>query len=368
LRVVDVFRRVLGAIRRQLSLSPEQVRLLHDLRRCRTAALGGQVLACPRCGQQKECFHSCRNRHCPNCQAEACSLWIARRSEQLLPVPHFHAVFTCPDALRSLCKQFPGPMFTLLMSSAADVLKGLAQEEIGVQLGITQVLHTWTRELDFHPHVHCIVTAGGWDSRAGRWVAPRRSRFLFAVARMRARFRARILAGLAGLLQQGAVTLPQGITLAEIHRALPPVRQWVVYIKAPFGKVGHVLAYLGRYTHRVGITDSRLLAVDERTVTFRTRGDSRCTLTQFEFLRRFLMHVLPSGWKKIRHYGLYAPNSKDRERARAVLAQRAAPDASNQDERPEPTGDERSCPDCHIPMQVVAEFPRPWQCRPWRPP
>jgi hypothetical protein len=223
---------------------------------------------------------------------------------RVLDVDYFHVVFTLPAALRPLALADRRRVFALLLRAAAQTLLTLGRDpkRLGAELGITTVLHTWTRELEFHPHVHCIVTAGGLSLDGARWVE--RTRFLFPGDRMKAVFRGRILAGLERLRAEPRLALDERAWRALLH-GLPPKRKWVVYAEAPFGRSTHVLRYLGRYTHRVAISDSRLVSIDERGVTFRTRGDAETTLPPEEFLRRFLLHVLPRGFHKIRHFGLY---------------------------------------------------------------
>lgn len=376
LRVVDVIRSVTFAILCGSRLGFEQRRLLSSIRDCRTPALGGEELVCPDCGMAKEVYHSCRNRHCPNCQAEAQDKWIEARADAMLAVPHFHVVFTLPAQLRPLYKAYPKAMYGLLLRCCGDVLITLGLDTIGAQLGVTTVLHTWTRDLSFHPHVHCIVSAGGWDADAGLFKKLPNGRYLFPQARMKAFFRARFLRGLRGLVQQGGVALPESASFSSFEKSLPPKKRWVVHAEPPFGRFEHVLAYLGRYTHRVGISNSRLRAVTDTHVTFATRDGKTCTLTHLEFTRRFLQHVLPDGFKKIRHYGLYAGGSKQRAIARAAVApqpkpaetrpsQDASADVGHKEARP--VWAERCCPVCKIPLIVVAHVPRPSH-RAWWPP
>lgn len=376
LRVVDVLRRVGPALLRSAPLGPEQRRLLHSVLACRTPALGGQVLLCPDCGHRKEVFHSCRNRHCPNCQAQAQDEWIAARAASMLPVPHFHVVFTLPSELRGLCRSHPAAMYDLLVRSCGEVLLRLGQEKLAAQLGVTVVLHTWTRELKYHPHAHCIVSAGGWDRDGACFRAVRRKTFLFPVELMKAMFRERILRGLRGLVQQGVVVLPEGVTLPAFERTLPKRTSWVVYAQAPFGRFEHVLSYLGRYTHRVGISNSRLRAITDEEVTFATKDGKTCTLTHEEFALRYLQHALPDGFKKIRHYGLYASGSKQRKVALAAMwaAAAAAAAAAGEPgdeavvpERQDEVWPERCCPHCAASLVVGSEVPRPLR-PPWKPP
>ncbi len=375
LRVVDVLRRVGSSLLRSAPLGPEQRRLLYSILACRTPALGGQVLLCPDCGHSKEVFHSCRNRHCPNCQAQAQDKWIAARASSMLPVPHFHVVFTLPSELRGLCKKHPAALYALLLRSSAETLMTLGSDTLAAQLGVTVVLHTWTRELKYHPHAHCIVSAGGWDRDAACFRKVRRKTFLFPVERMKALFRARFLRGLRGLVQQGVVALPGGVAFSAFERSLPKKRSWVVYAQAPFGRFEHVLSYLGRYTHRVGISNSRLRAITDEEVTFATKDGKTCTLTHQEFALRYLQHALPDGFKKIRHYGLYASGSTQRKAALATLETGTTPtatggpagDAVEDDEREDEVWAERCCPHCAVPLVLVSDFPRP-QRPPWRPP
>jgi len=382
LRVVDVIRRVAGALLRHAPLGPEQRRLLLSVRACRTPALGGEVLFCPHCGQVKEVFHSCRNRHCPNCQAQTQDVWIAKRAEAMLPVPHFHVVFTLPSQLRALCRVYPRPMYDLLLRSCGDVLVELGEDVLKAQLGVTIVLHTWTRDLSYHVHAHCIVSAGGWDRAAQLFRPVRRKGYLFPAARMKAMFRTRLLRGLRGLVQQGVVTLPADITFPAIEASLPDTKRWVVHIEPPFGMFQHVLAYLGRYTHRVGISNSRLHDVTDDEVTFATRDGKTCTLSHDQFTRRFLQHVLPDGFKKIRHYGLYASGATQHQAALAALPQPPPPstpqdhpdtprldssDTASQTAPREPIWRERRCPNCGVPLVLFIQMPRPPRL-PWRPP
>lgn len=327
LRVADLFRAHAEAYRRQHRLSRAQDRLLSDIVACRTPALGGHLQVCPQCGHEQPQYNSCRNRGCPSCQALEQARWIAAREARILPVGHHHVVFTLPSQLRPLAQRNPGTVFNLLFEAVHTTLSGLAADTLSARLGVTAVLHTWTRELLYHPHVHCVVTAGGLSLDGERWVAC--ERYLFPVQRMKARFRARLLAGLERLRRQGKLHLPgeedapDPTAWASLIRSLPPGPSWVVYIEAPFGRSTHVLQYLGRYTHRIAISDHRILAMDDHHVTFRTRGEATLTLHPLEFMRRFLLHILPRGFHKIRHFGLYAPAAAQGAlpRAAALLGQ-----------------------------------------------
>lgn len=374
LRVVDVMRRVTSALLREDQLGPEQRRLLSSIRDCRTPALGGEVLVCPQCGLKKDVFHSCRNRHCPNCQAETQDKWIAARADSMLPVPHFHVVFTLPAQFRALCKTHPAAMYDLLLRSCGDVLIELGWDTLGAQLGVTVVLHTWTRDLAYHVHAHCIVSAGGWDADTAKFKKLRNGRFLFPQDRTKALFRSRMLSGLRGLVQQDVVAIPGGVPFSVFEKSLPAKKLWVVHFEAPFGRFEHVLAYLGRYTHRVGISDARLHAISDADVTFATRDGKTCTLSHREFTLRFLQHVLPAGLKKIRHYGLYASGSKQRSLALAAIPPMQRPKVTQvdptdviADNEKRPIWRERCCPQCDVPFLVAAHFARPAR-PPWWPP
>lgn len=308
-RLVDIFRRIMATYRAQYRATPEQHRLLRDMERCRTAALGGRLYRCDHCGLDVPLYNSCGNRGCPQCQALEQARWIEARSARILPVGHHHVVFTLPSELRPLAIRHPRELYGLLLQTAGNTLTSLAEERLGVRLGATLVLHTWTRELLVHPHVHCVVTAGGLTLDGKKWV--HRKGFLFAIRQMKSVFRARMLVGLDRLRRRGKVHLADGAQAdAEAWKCLfgklPKPAKWVAYIEAPFGRSTHVLQYLGRYTHRIGLSDQRLVAVTDDAVTFRTRGDATVTLTPLELMRRFVRHVLPKGLNKIRHVGLYA--------------------------------------------------------------
>ena len=313
-RVVDVFRASGDAYEATHALSSEQRRLLRDVRVCRTAALGGHLYACDHddCDFELPLYNSCLNRHCPNCQALAQAKWIEARTKRILPVGHYHVVFTLPSQLRPLARRQPKLTFGALFAAVRETLTLLARDVLGARLGVTAVLHTWTRELLFHPHVHCVVTAGGLSLDGERWVD--RPGYLFPVARMKAVFRSRLLATLQRERSAGRLTLatdgvqPDAGAWARLINSLPPRKKWVVYIQAPFKRSTHVLDYLGRYTHRIAISDQRLVSVGDDDVTFRTRGEQTLTLSHDVFIARFQQHVLPRGFHKIRHFGLYAPS------------------------------------------------------------
>jgi len=325
--IADIVRAHRAELESQQRLSRSQKRVLTDIAQCRTAVLGGHIDRCEACGYEHPSYNSCRNRHCPKCQALAQQRWIEERRARMLDVRHFHVVFTLPSELRPLAAFAPRVVFGALLYAAQRTLQALAKTCLRATLGATLVLHTWTRKLDLHPHVHAIVTAGGLGGR-GAWRASRRD-FLFSVVAMGRLFRGKLMAALGDAYDSRAFARfrdfddPQGF--ARLMARLPP-RAWNVYAKAPFKKGRHVLDYLGRYTHRVGIANSRLLAVSERTVRFRTKARGVETVTPVEFLRRLVRHVLPDGFHKIRHVGLYAPAAARRRRiARTALGQRPRP-------------------------------------------
>jgi hypothetical protein len=306
--IADIVRRQRAALEAETYLSPAQRRVLSAIGRCRTAALGGHLDVCRSCGHEHPAYNSCRNRHCPKCQALRQEQWIAERAERLLPVRHFHVVFTLPAELRALARVVPRALFNALFASASATLLDLGLSRLGGTLGVTMVLHTWTRDLRYHPHVHAIVTAGALEHDGSRWLhSP--PNYLFPVAMLSAVFRGKMMEALHRLHRQKMFARfddfcdPQAFDRLMTRLA---DSCWVVYVKKPFRRPEHVLRYLGRYTHRVAISNSRFIAVSDDDVTFRTKGNKRASLHPVEFLRRFVQHVLPDGFHKIRHFGLYA--------------------------------------------------------------
>ena len=285
------------------TMLPSHRRALRDLCRCRTAALGGQLYVCDHCGRERYVYHSCRNRACPKCHGKDTQAWLAARRQELLPVTYFHVVFTLPQDLRNLVRKHQKAVYPILMKAAARAMLKLAADPhyVGGLIGVLAVLHTWSRTLTYHPHVHCLVPGGGL-SPDGLW-KPAREGYLVPVRALSPIFR--------------------GIFLDLVAKALPDVaipdsvrkRAWVVYCKPTVQGAENVLTYLGRYVHRIAITDRRILAVEDGKVTFRYQNarDSQwrtMALTADEFIRRFLQHVLPTGVHKVRYYGLWAPSNK----------------------------------------------------------
>ena len=323
--IVRAHRAELESVRR---LTRSQKRVLTDVAQCRTAVLGGHLDRCEACGYEHPAYNSCRNRHCPKCQALAQETWIQARRQRLLDVRHFHVVFTLPSELRPLAAFAPRVVFDALMRAAQRTLLAFGKTRLRARIGATLVLHTWTRKLEFHPHVHALVTGGGLSADGATW-RPTPRRFLFPVRPMGQVLRGKMITALGDAYRDGAFDDfddfrdPEGFArlMARVAKL-----SWNVYAKAPFKKGRHVLDYLGRYTHRVGIANSRLLAVSPRAVTFRTKGHATETVSPVVFLRRFVQHVLPDRFHKIRHVGLYAPAAAlRREQARARIGSSARP-------------------------------------------
>ena len=360
LDIADIVRAHRGALESIHCLTREQKRVLTDIAQCRTAVLGGHVDRCARCGHEHPAYNSCRNRHCPKCQALAQEQWIEARRARMLDTGHFHVVFTLPAELRPLAAFAPRVVYDALFAAAQRTLLEFGRRRLHATLGATLVLHTWTRDLRFHPHIHAIVTAGGWSTQRARW-CPTHRRFLFPVTAVARVFRAKMLQQLNDAHRAHDFDRfddfvdPEGFSRL-MQRAARPA--WNVYAKAPFAKAGHVLAYLGRYTHRVGIANSRLLAVREHAVTFRTKNGRTETLSPVAFLRRFVRHVLPDGLHKIRHVGLYASASaKTRKRAATHLGRpaRRSPRLDWRARLAALTGrDLGICPHCGGPLSSVA--------------
>ncbi len=306
--IAEIVRRHRAKLEAHVRLTLEQRRALRAIELCRTAALGGHLDVCCACGYEHAAYHSCRNRHCPKCQALAQEKWIGARAERLLPVCHFHVVFTLPSQLRGLAKFRPRELYDALFAAAAETLLELGQTRLSAKLGVTMVLHTWTRDLRLHPHVHAIVTAGGLSLEDARW-KPSSQKYLFPVQVMGSLLRGKMMDALRRLHARGVFSGfddfadPEGFD--KLMGQLAKM-DWLVYVKKPFRDARFVLRYLGRYTHRVAISSSRLCTVTDDAVTFRTKDGNTATLGPVEFLRRFVQHVLPDGLHKIRHFGLYA--------------------------------------------------------------
>lgn len=328
LEVADIFRVYGERYRQTHALSPEQLRVIGNIETCRTEIRGGHVDKCDHCGHKVPSYNSCSDRHCPKCQALNQAKWIIGRKERILPTGYFHLVFTLPAQLRSLAICNRKLVFNMLFSCAAETLQELGRDEkyLGGTLGITAVLHTWTRKLDFHPHIHCVVTGGGLDVEGDRWVSSKPA-FLFPVRVLSKLFRGKFLHALSRANARGELEFAGGcanLKDSENFVALKDKlynKDWVVYAKQPFGGPGAVFEYLGRYTHRVAISNQRLIGMNDQGITFFTKNGKTDTLSANEFIRRFLMHVLPGRYTKIRHFGLLAAGNVNTklQRARELL-------------------------------------------------
>jgi hypothetical protein len=342
-------------------LALQHRKVMDAIVRCRTSALGGHRDWCLRCGHQAISYNSCRNRHCPKCQGNARARWLAARSAELLPVPYFHLVFTLPHELSTLVLQNKRLLYDLLFRTSAATLLEVARNprHLGADIGLLSVLHTWGQNLQHHPHVHCVVPGGGLAPDGSRWVAAS-PRFLLPVHVLSRVFRGKFLAGLKQLLSQNRLQFH-----GSLHEIQDPehfcgflrqlyANQWVVYAKPPFGGAEHVLHYLSRYTHRVAISNHRLVGFTHDRVSFRwndyAHGGKQkvMTVSSDEFLRRFLLHVLPRGLVRIRHFGLFA----NRRRAASLARCRALLSVARSPELP-PESSQLRCPLCSGPMVVT---------------
>jgi len=327
LEVADVFRSLGPRWRQSVNLSLGQLKVVSAIEQCRSAALGGHVLRCEGCAAVEVAYNSCRNRHCPKCQATAARRWLEARQEDLLPVEYYHVVFTLPAAISEIAYYNKAVIYGLLFDMAAQTLRTIAADSkhLGAQIGATLVLHTWGSALTHHPHVHGIVPGGGLTPDRSRWIACKPGFFL-PVRVLSRLFRRRFLEELEATYRRGQLRFfGECATLADptvFAEWLAPMRtcEWVAYAKRPFAGPKAVLAYLSRYTHRVAISNQRLIALNKRGVTFRWKdyrvnGRTRnktMTLAADEFVRRFLLHVLPAGFHRIRHYGLLSnPSRRD---------------------------------------------------------
>jgi hypothetical protein len=380
LEVADIFRACGPTWRRHERghLSLGQLKVMSAIERCRSAALGGHQLLCSYCSRPQIAYNSCRNRHCPKCQGSAARRWLEARQADLLPVEYYHVVFTLPAPVSAIAYTNKERLYGLLFDIAAETLRTIAADprHLGARIGATLVLHTWGSALTHHPHVHGIVPGGGLALDAERWIPCKRGFFL-PVRVLSRFFRRRFLEELAQAHARGELHFfGEHATLADPARFtkwLAPLRQleWVVYAKRPFAGPAPVLAYLSRYTHRVAISNTRLIGFDEHGVTFRwkdyrAKGRTRyktMTLSAEEFMRRFLLHVLPSGFHRIRHYGLLgnAHRKTSLTTAHALLQSPQAPP----DHQPGCTDTLKPampatflCPHCGAPMIILATLPR----------
>ena len=373
LEVADVFRAAGPAYRAAQAghLSLHQHKVMAAIEQCRTAALGGHVEACDECGHRRIAYNSCRNRHCPKCQGAAARTWLAERKADLLPVGYFHVVFTLPAEGADIAFQNKALVYDLLFRATSETMLTIAADpkHLGACIGLTAVLHTWGSALTHHPHLHMIVPGGGLAPDGRRWIAARPA-FLLPVRVLGKLFRRLFLTRLIALHGAGRLAFHGSLAgLAESRaflRHLAPVRtkRWVVYAKPPFAGPEAVLAYLSRYTHRVAISNRRLIGFDEVGVTFRYKDYRRdgaerygtLTLGTHEFIRRFLLHVLPKGFHRIRHYGLLAGSTR---RTNLALVRALLSVVPPEDDTPEAPLDPRPpCPCCGGRMIIIERFAR----------
>jgi hypothetical protein len=389
LEMADVIRRYGDAYRRHHhgSMTSAQSRVLHAIEVCRSAALGGHVEQCDSCQHQRIAYNSCRNRHCPKCQSLACATWLEQRQAELLECEYFHVVFTLPEAIATIAFQNQALLYNMLFTTAAQTLRtiGADPKHLGAEIGFLAVLHTWGQTLMNHPHLHCVVPGGGLSPGGQRWIACRPGFFL-PVRVLSALFRRLFLERLEQAYDASELTLVSALeplrTPDAFQRHLAPLReqQWVVYAKSSFAGPQQMLDYLGRYTHRVAISNHRLLDIDDATVTFQWRDyrddnqSKAMTLTADEFIRRFLIHVLPSGFHRLRYFG-FMGNCHRKEklaRCRALLGMQAAPPQPDvtqdyRDRYEALTGISlRQCPACNNGRMITVEHLKPFTTGPPR--
>jgi hypothetical protein len=383
LEVADIFRRHGDAYRHTHDghLGRVERRVMSAIELCRTVELGGHTEVCSACGLVRCAYNSCRNRHCPKCQGQARADWLAARQAELLPVPYFHVVFTLPAPVAEIAFQNKAAIYAILVRTAAETLRRIAADpkHLGAEIGLIAVLHSWGQNLHHHPHVHCVVPGGGPSLDGSRWVACRPGFFLpvrvlsrlfrrLFLEQLQAAFEAGVL-GFFGALAELAQPAVFARRLRELRRV-----EWVVYAKPPFGGPEQVLAYLGRYTHRVAIANSRLVSVTEHEVAFRWRdyrhhGRSKIlTLDADEFIRRFLLHTLPDGFHRIRHYGFLANGHRAGKLAlcRRLLDAPAPKPEAVPTEDTAPSHRHDRCPCCGSTSITRITLPQPWRPPPWR--
>jgi hypothetical protein len=368
LELADVIRRHAS---RLSGLSSEQRRVLRRVAACRTAALGGHVETCDHCRHQRMAYNSCRNRHCPKCQASACARWMEARATELLPVEYFHVVFTLPNAFNGLALANKRVVYRVLFKAVSQTLLEIAAnpKHLGATIGFLAILHTWGQNLALHPHLHCVIPGGGLSPDGNRWIACRPGFFL-PVRILSRVFRGKFIHLLRRAWTRGQL---RGISDGAAFEALADSavqHEWVVYAKPPFGGPAQVLKYLSRYTHRIAISNRRLLSMDDHSVTFRWKDYAHrnrpgtMTLDAGEFLRRFLMHVVPRGFMRIRHFGILANRHRGRnlQQCRQLLAPHTNTRPNAEASSPAaPTADEPSihdhdtCPFCHRGRMIIGK-------------
>lgn len=375
--MADIFRKY-GPAWRQANnghVSLNQLKVMSAIEACRTEALGGHVAACTKCDHQHIAYNSCKNRHCPKCQGPAARDWMRARAEDLLPVEYFHVVFTLPAEIARIAFWNKKAVYGLLFKASAETVMNIAADpkRLGARIGMTSVLHTWGSALTHHPHIHMIVPGGGLSKDGNRWIACKPGFFLHVRVLSRL-FRRMFIEGLLALYRADELDFFGDLTHLTDVKAfaawLAPFRksEWVVYAKPPFGGPEQVLAYLSRYTHRVAISNSRLISADANTVTFKWKdyrvrsGDRQKTmqLASDEFIRRFLIHVLPGGFHRIRHYGLLASSKRKANIAeiRSLLSAQTPPHEDQSTVELTPLTLREPCPDCGGSMRIIETFRR----------
>lgn len=350
-------------VQQSAGLNSWQLRTLHAVRGCRTASLGAHVDGCSSCGHLRISYNSCRNRHCPKCQGTQREQWIQAREEELLPVPYFHVVFTLPDALNTICLYKPAAVYNILFQSAWSVLNSFGKDPkwLGAQTGMIAILHTWGQTLSLHPHLHCIV-AGGGLTRQGKWrTAKTNGKYLFPVKAMSKVFRARYIA----LLKE---KLPEEMHPEFINELYK--NDWVVFAKRPFNGPQSVIEYLGRYTHKIAISNHRIKNISDGKVIFSYKdyraaaATKEMTLAAPEFIRRFAMHILPKGFVRIRHYGIVSSTSKAQC---AVVIKKQLPPIQNINGTKKEIYNPLQCPCCKkVTMQTILRFNRRGPPQDWK--
>ena len=353
-------------------LSRQQRKALRDIRDCRTAVLGGHLYECDRCGHRVKVFNSCRNRHCPKCQASARAKWLARRQAELLPVPYFHVVFTLPQQIGRLALQNPRQIYNLLFQTASETLLTIAADpkHLGASVSFLAVLHTWGQNLHLHPHLHCVVPGGGFSPDGSRWIACPKDSFFLPYKVLSRQFRKLFLLSLGRAFRKNQLRFS-----AELRDLAKPAvfqsmceaaakLEWVVHVKPPFGGPRRVLKYLARYTHRVAISNHRLRTLENGRVSFDWKDYADHSRTKImsldavEFMRRFLLHVLPSGFVRIRQFGFLANRVRKQKliQCRALLTASASPIRIDSEPSTTTLDDPHCCPLCKLGRLVVIEL------------
>lgn len=374
--VADVVRRFAVPFLRQRKTSPAQRRVLTDIAACRTAALGGHVEQCGRCGERRIAYNSCRNRHCPSCLNHKSREWMNARADELLPAAYFHVVFTVPEQIAALALGNKKVLYDILFAASAQTLQTIARDDkhLGAEIGFLSVLHTWDQKLRHHPHVHCVVPGGGLSPDGSRWI-PSRDRFFLPVRVLSRLYRGKFLARLTKAFHDGKLRFAGSTAHLRLEHnfrrfvAECRSKEWVVYAKPPFGSPRQVLKYLARYTHRVAISNARINAIDGNDVLFRYRKSAATNehafmrLAGIEFLRRLVQHVLPKGYTRIRHFGFLANCHKKKKLAlcRELLAVQPPDEsaAEHDDHHDDDRASHDVCPACGARAMMRVEIISP---------